>query len=77
MHQSDVKSASVHHGRFLSTQPTADGSAEMGAQTLPSPTIQSFSTTPGQSLGERVGGEGEGRERPLGEADGDGSVLIE
>ncbi|KAK2819182.1 hypothetical protein Q5P01_024743 [Channa striata] len=25
----------------------------MGAQTLPSPTIQSFSTTPGQSLGKR------------------------
>lgn len=34
----------------------------MGAQTLPSPTIQSFSTTPGQSPGERVGGEGGGQE---------------
>lgn len=61
MHHHDVKSASVHGELvFASTagrNKSWDRSAEMGAQTLPSPTIQSFSTTPGQSPVERVGGE--------------------
>lgn len=57
MHHRDVKSASAHGGRSLLPQPAWDRSAEMGAQTLPSPTIQSFSTTPGQSLWRRVGGQ--------------------
>lgn len=35
-----------------------DESAEKGARTLLSPTIQSFSTTPGYSPGVRVGGRG-------------------
>lgn len=65
MHHHDVKSASVHGGPVFAyaagRDKSWDGSAEMGAETLPSPTIQSFSTTPGQSPGERVGGEGGGR----------------
>lgn len=50
-------------------------SADMGEQTLPSPTIQSFSTTPGQNPEESPEVNGEGWERPPREADRDVAVL--
>lgn len=80
MHHRDVKSASVHSGQFLPTQP-AEMSPGMGAlkwerRPFHLPPFSLSAPLLARVLGREWEEEGEGRERPPRKADRDGAVLI-